>query len=60
MMKDTLGFLKKSEQEKKQKEEQKRLNQAVSSSQYKSISEVKHSLSGYEEVEPGNFDYNLA
>eukprot|EP00347_Sterkiella_histriomuscorum_P020281 403338405 len=59
-MRDTLGFLKKSEQEKKMKEEQKKLNQIDLNQKHKVISELKHSLSGFEEEESGNFDYNLA
>lgn len=58
-MRDTLGFLKKSEQEKKQKEEQKKKNQQDASSKYKSISEVKHSLDGYQPLIPYDYDFNM-
>ena len=49
-MRDTLGFLKKSEMEKKQKEEQKKKNQQDANSKYKSVEEVPHSLNGYQSL----------
>lgn len=57
MMRDTLGFLKKSEQEKKQREEQKKQSQIDANSRYKSVSEVVCNLNGYQS--PIQFDYDF-
>lgn len=47
-MRDTLGFLKKSEDEKKRKEEEKKAALVKKDAAYKLITEVNHSLEGYE------------
>jgi len=47
-MRDTLGFLKKSEVEKKKREEQKAAQKQASLSKYKSINDVEQTLSGYD------------
>ena len=57
MMRDTLGFLKKSEQEKKKREEQKQFQQQEELSQYKGIENLTCKLSGYNS--PTVYDYNL-
>lgn len=46
-MRDTLGFLKKSEEEKKRKEEEKKNAAMKKDAAYKLLTEVNHSLSGY-------------
>ena len=47
-MGDPLGFLKKSEQAKKEQEEQKRLKQQEAQEQFKLIKELKHDHGGYD------------
>ena len=47
-VRDTLGFLKKSEDEKKRREEEKKSALIKKDAAYKLITEVNHSLSGYE------------
>jgi hypothetical protein len=56
-MRDTLGFLKRSEEEKKRKEEEKKLALTKKDATYKLLSEINHNLSGYDE--PVEVPYSL-
>lgn len=57
-MRDTLGFLKISEQEKKKKEEQKLNSKQNQDEKYKKLSEVISNLNGYKS--DWSLDYNLS
>ena len=48
VMRDTLGFLKKSEEEKKRKEEEKKTALTKKDAAYRLMTDVKHNLGGYE------------
>jgi hypothetical protein len=58
MMRDTLGFLKKSEEEKKRKEEDKRLASTQKDAAYKQLTEVTHNLAGYDEMKT-SYPYSM-
>ena len=44
---DTLGFLKRAEEEKQNRENQRKLDAQAANQAYKRISEIKHNLDGY-------------
>lgn len=56
-MRDTLGFLKKSEEEKKKREEEKLQTQADKNSKYKALSEISYATNGYDGE--NKYDYTL-
>ena len=57
-MRDTLGFLKKSEEEKKMKSEKQKQQKADASAAYKSLEEVTFNPNGYQSKYPA-VDYSM-